>query len=145
MIDRVLVMDRLDRLGRYLAGLEGLKALGRSDFLANERNVAAAESYLRRALESIFDIGRHILARTGGIDLAAEYKSIASGLGGRGVISKALAESLVLMAGYRNRLVHLYHLISDEELWDIIISDLDDIKDFIAAVLAYLDATGSPA
>ncbi len=35
-----------------------------SNILSDRRNPAAAESYLRRSLEAIFDIGRHILAKS---------------------------------------------------------------------------------
>ena len=43
--------------------------------------VALPRSFLRRSLEAIFDIGRHIVAKRGpSIELAREYKSIAKGL-----------------------------------------------------------------
>jgi len=46
----------------------------------NKINTAAGESFLRRILEAIFDIGRHILAKRGHLDLSSEYKSIVKGL-----------------------------------------------------------------
>jgi len=75
----------------------------------------------------MFDIGRHILAKSGKMDMAAEYKAIAKGLGDIGAVGTALSEKLVQMAGYRSRLVYMYHIVSDEELYDIITTELDDI------------------
>lgn len=41
------------------------------------------------------------------------------------------------MAGYRNRLVHLYHIVNDDELYEIITTDLDDIVKFISTMEEY--------
>lgn len=102
--------------------------------MADKTRTGAAESYLRRSLEAIFDIGRHILAKSGAMDMAAEYKAIARGLAQKGVIDHKLGQKLVEMAGYRNRLVH----VTDEELHNIITEDLEDIKNFVRQVTAYL-------
>jgi len=42
------------------------------------------------------------------------------------------------MAGYRNRLVHMYHLVSNKELYQIIKSDLKDIENFVLSIKEYL-------
>jgi uncharacterized protein YutE (UPF0331/DUF86 family) len=49
-------------------------------FQSDMRNPSAAESYLRRALEALFDLGRHILAKGFG-QAVSEYKEIARVLG----------------------------------------------------------------
>lgn len=138
MIDARRVMEKLDMLGGYVARMKVIRRLSRDEFLADPDKPAAAESYLRRSLEAVFDIGRHILARTGGVSLAGEYKSIARGLGDRGVVSKSLSEILVQMAGYRNRLVHLYHDVSNEELYAIMESGLPDLERFIREIADFV-------
>jgi len=70
--------------------------------------------------------------------LAQEYKSIAQGLEQKGIISIDLERQLMKMAGYRNRMVHLYFQISDEELYEIISHYLEDIRRFQKEILAYL-------
>lgn len=140
MVDKGLVKHRLAMIADYCIELEKLRQLPKGEFL-DKRNAAAAESFLRRSLEAVFDIGRHLLARSGGYDLAKEYKSIAKGLGEKGIIDHRLSETLVKMAGYRNRLVHLYHQVSEEELYSIVQSDLADIKDFLKQVTDYLRKT----
>ncbi|MDI7246497.1 MAG: DUF86 domain-containing protein [Bacillota bacterium] len=138
MIDSTRVMEKLDLLGGYVARLRVISSLSREEFLGDPDKPAAAESYLRRSLEAVFDIGRHILAKTGGVSLAGEYKSIARGLGDRGVISKSLSGVLVQMAGYRNRLVHLYHQVSDEELYTIMQGGLPDLERFVREIAAFV-------
>ena len=100
---------------------------------------AIAESYLRRSLEAIFDIGRHIIAKTPGKGIV-EYKEIASALGDKGVITKQLAEKLRLMAGYRNRLVHFYHEVNDKELYQIIKNNLADIEVFVKEMKTFIES-----
>lgn len=82
---------------------------------------------MRRALEALFDIGRHILAKKFAHP-AAEYKEIADGLLEKKVLAKHDAEILRQMAGYRNRMVHFYHEIGPEELYDICTTHLDEIR-----------------
>lgn len=134
MINKQLIIDRLVLIDGYLKELRILASLDKDSFLNDKKNAAAAESFLRRSLEAIFDIGRHILAKTGNIDLSTEYKAIAKGLGEKGFVSSETSKKLVEMAGYRNRMVHLYNMVSEEELYSIITSELKDIEKFITEI-----------
>jgi len=87
-LNRQMIEDRLIDMRDCLIEMYGLAKLPEEDFLADVRNWAACETFLRHALEAIFDIGRHILARIGRFQAGLEYKSIARGLGDNGVISQ---------------------------------------------------------
>lgn len=91
MINKSLIRERLALIKGYLDELQQLRAMSRDAFLADKKATGAAESYLRRSLEAAFDIGRHILAKTGATDLSMEYKSIARGLVVRGITDERLA------------------------------------------------------
>lgn len=133
-----LIEDRLGFINKAVARLKRLSYIDERDFLDDD-SPAIAESYLRRSLEAIFDIGRHIIAKTAGKGIV-EYKEIASALGDRGVITKQLAERLRLMAGYRNRLVHFYHEVNDRELYLITKSNLADIEDFVKEMKTFIES-----
>lgn len=139
MINRLLVKKRLSMIEEFCRELELLKELTREEFFV-KRNTAAAESFLRRSLEATFDLGRHILAKNGHLEMSSEYKSIAKGLVKINAIDEQLGDSLVEMAGYRNRLVHLYHEISEEELYQLIQNNLGDFYQFIKQINAYIDS-----
>lgn len=62
-----IVGDRLALARQCLADLETLAALGREAFESDRRNPAAADSFLRRAIEALFDAARHVLARRHGL------------------------------------------------------------------------------
>ena len=133
-----LIQDRLGFVVGCVERLRHLSKLGPDDFLIDD-NPAIAESYLRRSLEAIFDIGRHISAKHAG-KAAVEYKEIARLLARNTVVSKGLSKKLVLMAGYRNRMVHFYHEVTDEELYTILTTNLPDIRKFIQEMGAFLEA-----
>ena len=98
---------------------------------------AAAESYLRRALEALLDLGRHILAK--GFALApAEYKEVANELGKAGVLSEQDADLLRKMAGFRNRMVHFYNELSENEVYEICTGDLVDVETVLEGLLRWI-------
>jgi uncharacterized protein YutE (UPF0331/DUF86 family) len=133
-----LIEDRLGFISKAVARLKRLSYLDERDFLDDDRP-AIAESYLRRSLEAIFDIGRHIIAKTAGKGIV-EYKEIAIALGDRGVITKHLAERLRLMEGNRNQLVHFYHEVNDRELYLVTKSNLADIEDFVKEMKTFIES-----
>jgi uncharacterized protein YutE (UPF0331/DUF86 family) len=137
-VNKLLVRQRLAYIDGQRQELARMRTLPLPEFI-EPRNAAAAETFLRRSLEAVFDIGRHILAKTGHGELAQEYKSIARGLGALGAVSGSLAAKLVEMAGYRNRLVHLYWEVTADELYRILQDELDSFVSFVKEVMAYLD------
>ncbi len=136
-----LIEDRLGFMNLGIVKLKALREMPKEKFLTDDYP-AIAESYLRRALEALFDIGRHISARTAGKGFV-ECKEVGKALGEQGVIKKELADKLVLIAGYRNRLVHFYHEISNEELFKILTEALSDIEEFTRQIRNFLAALPS--
>jgi uncharacterized protein YutE (UPF0331/DUF86 family) len=125
-ISEKVVAERLAWIEDMVAGIRALPLADLDAFMQDPRNAAAAESYLRRALEALLDIGRHLLAKA--FDMAAsEYKSIPRGLREAGVLTEGEADLLRQMAGYRNRLVHFYDQITTEELYTICARQIDDV------------------
>jgi uncharacterized protein YutE (UPF0331/DUF86 family) len=122
---RVLA-DRLDWVDRMLSELRALPLGSLEEFMADKRNFGAAESSLRRALEALLDIGRHVLAKVFAVAVT-EYKAIADELEARNILEPEAARRLRILAGYRNRMVHFYHEITPDELYDICSNELDDI------------------
>ena len=79
MMRAVTIAQKAARVQAMLRGIEGLPLADFAAFEADPRNAAAAESYLRRALEALLDLGRHILAKGLGQG-PAEYKEVALAL-----------------------------------------------------------------
>jgi uncharacterized protein YutE (UPF0331/DUF86 family) len=138
-VSKRVIGDRLALIAENLDDIRVLPLADRALFLKERRNVAAAESYLRRSLEALLDIGRHILAKGFGVGVS-EYKEIATGLQSRQVLPDDEAALLFQMAGYRNRLVHFYHEISPDELYHICAGQLGDIQQIADAYRRWVNA-----
>lgn len=134
-----VVTDRITWVDDMVAEIRRLPLENLEAFTADKRNIWAAESCLRRALEALLDAGRHILAKCFAKGVT-EYKQIAAGLGEQGVLSSEDADLLRTLAGYRNRLVHFYDEITPEELYGICSRELDDLITIRDAYVAWLTA-----
>lgn len=137
LIRITVVTERLAWIRAMVAALRRLPLASYQEFSQDARNAGAAESYLRRALEALLDLGRHILAK-GFAEAVVEYREIAIKLGDRQVLPRAEAELLRKMAGYRNRLVHFYHEVSHQELYSLCTNNLVDIDKVADALTAWL-------
>lgn len=136
-IARILELVRF--IEACLVELRPYSKLTKEKFLSDRKNPPFVESYLRRGLEAVFDIGRHILAKIAGFK-EIEYKAIVRELEKKEVISKGLSEVLYLMAGYRNRMVHFYKEVTPEELYHIIVNNLGDFERFNKEIVAFIKA-----
>jgi len=131
----VTVAQKAARVQTMLRSIEGLPLADLAAFEADPRNAAAAESYLRRALEALLDLGRHILAKGLGQG-PAEYKDVA--IARAHVLDESQGALLVRLAGYRNRLVHFYDEVSDEELFEICTQHAGDVGALLDALLGWV-------
>jgi len=61
-VSKRVVADRLDLIDSFLREIRSLPLGDQTLFFADRRNLWSAESCLRRSLEALFDVGRHILA-----------------------------------------------------------------------------------
>ena len=131
-----VVGDRLALARRCIADLEQLAALGRQAFESDRRNPAAADSFLRRAIEALFDAARHLLAKRHGL-AGLEYREVARLAAEHGIVTDGpLAARLLEVAGFRNRLAHYYDEVTPAELFDVITADLDDLRAFAREIEA---------
>jgi uncharacterized protein YutE (UPF0331/DUF86 family) len=137
LLDEKVIAERSEWVRDMLEGIRELPLGSVEEFTAERRNVAAAESSLRRALEALLDLGRHVLARGFG-DAPAEYKEVAKRLGERGVLTAEEAGMFIKMAGYRNRLVHFYETVSDTELYSICIERRGDIESVLGGIHGWI-------
>jgi uncharacterized protein YutE (UPF0331/DUF86 family) len=111
--------------------LTKLVVVTRDDFIVDRARYAQTEHYFRRGLEAILTAATHILSR---VPLEAkDYAAVIDGLGKAGIVEETFAQRNKGLAGYRNRLVHLYWEVSPEELYDTVKDHLEDFDAFAVA------------
>ena len=127
-IDINKIRNNLVEIERNLKELSTFALMSTDEFMQDNKNYALAEHYLRRALEGILTIGTHLLSRLPA--KTKDYQEIIVALGQQGIIPKDFAEKNKKLAGYRNRLVHVYWEVGAEELHAVIKTHLPDIEQF---------------
>ena len=138
-ISKRVVADRLDWINRMIKEIESLPLSNYETFTEDKRNIWSAESCLRRSLEALMDLGRHILAKGFGRGVS-EYKEIGSVLEEVAILDNQDSLRFKTLAGYRNRMVHFYHEITTKELYEICSSQLSDIEDVVGAIKRWINA-----
>ncbi len=131
------VTAKAELIREMLAGIATLPLDSEADFLADGRMVAAGESYLRRSLEALLDLGRHVLAKGFG-QVVPEYAAVADGLMAQGILPPESAAKLRLMARYRNRMVHFYDDVTPRELYEILSRERGDLVEILSAIQTWL-------
>jgi uncharacterized protein YutE (UPF0331/DUF86 family) len=137
-VSQRIVADRISWVQTMLADIQSLPVASLEQFTQERRTMLAAESRLRRALEAMLDLGRHVVAKGLGKGVS-EYKEIAVHLARAGILSADTAQLMKQMAGYRNRLVHFYHEVFTEELYTLCANNLEDIRAVIQEITDWLN------
>ena len=136
-IRSTVVAERISWIREMIRSTQMLPLDRYDEFICDPRNIAAAEYYLRRCIEALLDLGRHILAK-GFAVAATEYKEIGSRLTEERVLSAEQGVLLRQIAGYRNRMVHFYHEITHKELYLLCTQNLKDVETILEALLQWL-------
>jgi uncharacterized protein YutE (UPF0331/DUF86 family) len=127
-VDLKIVRDRLLLVEQSLEDLRSLPHTDLEDFTSDRRNILAADAALRRGLEALFDVARHLLAKGHGVG-SLEYREVARRAGDHGLVGDpSLATRFVEMAGYRNRLTHHYDEVTPAELFAVVSQHLGDLE-----------------
>ena len=99
-------------------------------FLEDPHKISSAKYNFMMAIEAVIDIANHVISKNG-FRAPEDYADTFSVLGEHGLIDKNFVEKLRKMARFRNRLVHIYWDVDDEQVFEIIKNDLGDFKIFL--------------
>lgn len=132
------VQTKIDVVLDNLEKLHTLKIKTYEDFVSDFRNIDSALHRLQTSIQALLDIGSYIIASLG-LKTPNTNTEIIAILSDAGYIPKDKVSIYVDMSKFRNRIVHLYNHIDTEMLYDILINELDDIKDFYATLLEIIE------
>ena len=138
-VDKERVMLQLGRLEGYL---KELKSVGDKLEESKEKDIFlfhAVERLLQIATEECLNIGSHIIAGLG-LERADTYREVFTRLKDAGILPEKLGEVMEEFASFRNRLVHLYYRMGEEE----VISKLDEIdhlEKFTQQIIEHIEGT----
>jgi len=136
--DKEKISQRIADIAKAFNELQKYEKMDVDEFLANQNNFPLASYWLRLAIEAVLTIAVHILSRLPQNGKDKDYTQVLVSLGDYGVISVEFAKKIRGMAGYRNRLVHLYWEVEPEELLNIIKENLPDFEEFIGQIKSFI-------
>lgn len=138
MVNVQKVQSQLDNLSAYVRHLRDIAQTEREVFLKDNIKVGGAKYYLQSSIAVCLDIGNHIIASEG-YRAPKDYRDIFTVLNENGLLSDDFTRTLRQMAGLRNRLVHLYWEVDDEQIYDDLKDHLGDFDKYADCIVEFMD------
>ncbi|HLD38668.1 MAG: hypothetical protein A3G45_01400 [Candidatus Staskawiczbacteria bacterium RIFCSPLOWO2_12_FULL_37_15] len=132
------IIERISDIKNAVLELERFQKMDLEEFLKDSDNYNLSAYHLRIAVEAVLIIGTHILSRIPQNGKKKDYTQVILTLADYNVLPKDFSQKIKGMAGYRNRLVHLYWKIEPKELLSVIKEDLSDLEEFIGYIKKFL-------
>lgn len=139
MIDKNRVTAKIIFIKEKLTDLEELAKLSEDEFKADRRNMASACYWLQTTIESMIDIAQHIAVREGLLKardaISADFFRKLVDID---IISKDKFITYRQIIKFRNRIVHLYQEVDEDEVITILKENIGDLEMFIEEIVSYL-------
>lgn len=132
-IDKAKIKQRFSEINESLQEIQRLTSKEAKEFWSKKENMAAVKYYLLQAIEGVGGICVHIAAKkfNKGVSAFGECFEI---LEKEGVLSEELASRLRKMVKFRNKLIHRYWEINDQNILEYAKRDLRDFNGFMMAI-----------
>ncbi len=127
----------VSEMRKAVARLQYLKTLAKENFLTDPDKVSSAKYNFVVAIESAIDICNHIISQNS-YRIPDDYADTFQVMGEKAAFNKNFVNDLKEMAKFRNRLIHLYAEVDDEQIYNILLSRLDDFKTFLDGIAVFL-------
>ena len=136
--DKEKIIERIGDIKNAVLELEKFQKMDLDEFLKDNDNYNLSAYHLRIAIEAVLTIGTHILSRIPQNGKKKDYTQVILSLADYGVLPKDFSQKIKGMAGYRNRLVHLYWKVEPKELLTVIKENMGDLEEFISHIEKFL-------
>lgn len=135
--DQEKVVKLVSELRASVGRLRELSKLSPKKFLDDPDKIGSAKYHFIVAIESSIDMCNHVIARNG-YRVPEDYADTFKVMNEAGAFDTDFSDGLVNMAKFRNRLVHLYWQIDNDQVYEIIQTRLDDFKKFLDLLSEFL-------
>jgi uncharacterized protein YutE (UPF0331/DUF86 family) len=136
--DKEVVSTICSELNIAMDTLDDIVSSGQEEFKVNRHIKGSAKYHLLVAIEAVLDLSSHLITQNSW-RFPEDYADTFLVMAENGIISRDEAEHLADMARFQNRLVHQYWRIDDDDIWDILIKDRDDIIGYKEKMLSAIN------
>lgn len=132
-MDRERILAKIDELDGYLGEIHQIMPTSFEEYQKIEKR-RACERLLQISIECIIDICSLIVTGLR-LGLPGEEDDLFEKLEAAGIIPSSMKETLRMMKGFRNILVHEYSRVNDRIVYEALRNRLDDFKFFKQLIL----------
>ena len=136
------IKEHLKYLNKYYLLLLNARKIQHDVFIQDDVLQASSERFLQLAIESCLNMGNRLISLyqfEKPVKTPETYADIFKELNTLGVVDDEFSSSLIKMARFRNRLVHLYWEINKEDIYSFVQENLEDFKLFERKVVDFLN------
>ena len=134
MVEKTVIQEKIGHIEQNLRKLEILAGLSKETFFHEFFYVESAKHLLQVSIEAMLDISQHIIARER-FRAPKTYADAFIILIDEGILPEEKRETFIEMAKFRNRVVHLYHEVDENELYRILQEGIADFREFIKYII----------
>ena len=135
--DQEKMTKLVSELRKSVARLTDIAKLPQDEFLNDPDKIGSTKYHFIVAIESTIDMCNHIISRNG-YRVPEDYGDTFRVMGEVGALDTDFSDDLRNMAKFRNRLVHLYWEVDDQQLYEILQNRLVDFKKFLDSLASFL-------
>lgn len=143
LFDQEKMVKLTSELRKSVQRLSALGKLSQAQFTADPDKIGSAKYHFIVAIEICIDMCSHIISRNG-YRVPEDYGDTFKVMSEAGAFDMAFAEELKNMAKFRNRLVHLYWEVDDNQVHSLLQGRIGDFKSFLDGVGRFLGWKGLP-
>jgi len=137
MVNEEVILRKVAKLKEHVDELRLAKDITWERYQNSIRDRAFVERYIHIAIQTVFDITRHIISYKG-LKVPETYRETFSILAESGVLPDEKVSIFQNMASFRNMLVHHYEKVDNEVVFGIFRNRLGDFDLFREYILDYL-------
>ena len=131
------IAKMVSEMRKALARLQYHKTLDKETFFIDPDKISSAKYNFVIAIESAIDICNHVISQNS-YRIPDDYADTFQILGEQGVFETDFINDLKEMAKFRNRLIHIYMEVDNEQVYNILLTRLDDFNTFLDRIAIFL-------
>jgi uncharacterized protein YutE (UPF0331/DUF86 family) len=134
MIDKNLIMAKAAKVDEHLKRIKVKRSVKLAEFLGDLDRQESILFNLQMAVQNCIDIAAHVLSDDE-LGVAGSTNEMFYMLQENGYLTLELTEKMVAAAGFRNLVVHEYGKIDLTKVYQIAHEDVDDLEEYLRAIL----------
>lgn len=138
MLDKDKILLKINSIRQSKRKLEDLKQMEKYDFLNNFTCFDSSKYNFIVLIEAMIDICNHIISRQE-FEIPNSSADSIRILAKNKILSEEHQATFIAMVKFINRIVHLYHDVDNEEVYEILQNNLDDIDRFLTDIMNYIE------